>query len=30
MKAENIPVETITKITGLTAEQVEALRFSNF
>ena len=25
MKAENIPVETIVKITGLTAEQVEAL-----
>ena len=25
MKAENIPVETIIKITGLTAEQVAAL-----
>lgn len=25
MKAENIPIETITKITGLTAEQVAAL-----
>ncbi len=25
MKEENIPIETITKITGLTAEQVEAL-----
>ena len=25
MKSENIPVETIVKITGLTAEQVEAL-----
>ena len=25
MKAENIPVETIVKITGLTTEQVEAL-----
>ena len=25
MKAENIPVETIVKITGLTTEQIEAL-----
>ena len=25
MKEENIPIETITKITGLTAEQVAAL-----
>lgn len=25
MKAKNIPVETIIEITGLTAEQVEAL-----
>jgi len=25
MKEESIPIETITKITGLTAEQVEAL-----